>query len=113
MICASVNLHCISCIKSKKISATLGISQTQKEVLRKIKMSERHFRCLCLLFENKGIIKNKEEIITHVWQGCIVGPTSLGVLISELRVLLAILDVSIVTARGKGYVLLDKDEVEM
>lgn len=106
-ICISKGLHCISCVRAIKIADSLGGNPEKDTALHKLKMSERHFKCLCLLFENKGFVKSKNEIIEHVWHGSIVGPSSLGVLICELRAILNVLDVSIVTVRGKGYIMID------
>jgi DNA-binding winged helix-turn-helix (wHTH) protein len=109
-ICISKGLHCISCIRATKISERLGGDVEKDTALYKLKMSERHFKCLCLLFENKGVVKSKDQITKHVWNDSIVGPSSLGVLICELRALLSALDISIITVRGKGYVLVDRIE---
>lgn len=106
-MCISKGLHCISCVRAIKIADSLGGNPQKDAVLNRLKMSERHFKCLCFLFDNKGFVKSKAEITEHVWQGSIVGPSSLGVLICELRASLSILDVSIITVRGKGYIMMD------
>lgn len=109
-ICTSRGLHCISCVRSIKIIDFLGGSPQKIAVLNKLKMSERHFRCLCLFVEKKGEVIKKDTIIEHVWYGSVIGPSSLGVLIYELRAMLNVFDFSIITVRGKGYIMTDNIE---
>ncbi|USD43185.1 winged helix-turn-helix domain-containing protein [Vibrio sp. SCSIO 43135] len=67
-------------------------------------------RALCYLSQNKDIVISRDELETHIWQGITVGPSSLPVLIHELRRVLQVTSYELVTVRNKGFILRKKPQ---
>ncbi|WP_161785134.1 winged helix-turn-helix domain-containing protein [Aeromonas hydrophila] len=106
--CTKNGTLCIACPCWRLIENNLIIKHffSEKE-LENISNSERHSRCLCLFFSSLNIVLSKEQLTEHVWPGSIVGPSSLPVLIHELRVMLKESNFKLVNSRGRGYVLIN------
>ncbi|TFH89432.1 winged helix-turn-helix domain-containing protein [Vibrio ouci] len=66
--------------------------------------SQNAIRALCYLCQNKDTLVSKSDIEEFVWQGGIVGMSSLPVLIHEVRNLLKATDFEVVTIRNKGFI---------
>ena len=73
---------------------------------KKIELTKNEFRILQLLFQNKGKIVSRDEIIEKLWDDeCFVDDNTLAVNMTRLRKKLAEngLDELIVTHKGLGY----------
>ena len=97
--------HCIACPHWKRIAGSFGGSQEKDIALQTIRLSNRHSRCLCLLWQHRSKPVNKGQLTSHVWIGGCVGPSSLAVLIHELRILVSKCDLEIIAVRGTGYLI--------
>ena len=71
-----------------------------------IQLTKNEFRILQLLFQNKGKIVSRDEIIEHLWDDeCFVDDNTLAVNMTRLRKKLSEngLEELIVTHKGLGY----------
>lgn len=89
----------------------LNLSNTSLEVSgEKVELTKNEFRILQILFERKGEVVEREEIMKHLWDGnCFVDDNTLAVNMARLRRKLQEkgLESFIMTKKGIGYRLED------
>ncbi|TFH89701.1 CadC family transcriptional regulator [Vibrio ouci] len=70
----------------------------------KVGCSHNAIRGLCYLSQSVDVLVTKADLEQFIWQGGIVGMSSLPVLMHEVRYLLNGTDFELVTIRNKGFV---------
>ncbi len=96
---------CALCSRLWKIKSDLLRSGMSLKALNKISRSERHVRCLCLMYNGLHAVLPNELIAGYVWGHIHVGPTNIPVLIFEMRNYFRGSALEFINVRGKGYAL--------
>ncbi|MDC5721829.1 winged helix-turn-helix domain-containing protein [Vibrio europaeus] len=107
-------ISCAFCREVQAIEHVLGISVRSCEGKLFIVLGEKRMGCsqnavraLCYFCQKKDYLVSKSDIEAYVWQGGVVGMSSLPVLMHEVRRLIRHSRFEIVTIRNKGFVFHD------
>ncbi|MDE3898309.1 MULTISPECIES: winged helix-turn-helix domain-containing protein [Vibrio] len=104
-------ISCAFCREIRLIEQVLGIQIRSTNGKMSVVQGNRHIGCslnavraMCYFCKMQDCLVTKAEIEDYVWQGGIVGMSSLPVLMHEVRRLIAASPYEIVTLRNKGFV---------
>ncbi|OBT04677.1 hypothetical protein A9267_17155 [Shewanella sp. UCD-FRSSP16_17] len=116
--------HCINCDKSNRRvwkegfsvklnnNGSLAFSESVRLYLPEADefkvCTEKVLRLLCVLLEHAEKVISKADLESVIWRGTPVGAGSIPVLINQLRILLEDSPWIVVTARGRGYMILER-----
>ncbi|WP_421187434.1 winged helix-turn-helix domain-containing protein [Aeromonas enteropelogenes] len=103
--CSQNGMVCIGCPFFNTIKKHFYIHLEQSSKNYK-SYSERHLRCLCFMLSNLNGVLSKEELTEHIWNGYVVGPNSLPVLMHEMRYIIRGSGYEIINIRVRGYTLI-------
>ncbi|WP_421204631.1 winged helix-turn-helix domain-containing protein [Aeromonas enteropelogenes] len=105
------NRLCVSCPNFQLLKGYFQQIETPMDILSRVGNSERHAKCLCLMFTHFNSVLTKEQITKHVWGHINVSSASVPVLIFELRDMIQDSGFEVINSRGRGYALIYKRDV--
>lgn len=102
------NIHCYSCPHLNRINEALSVNVSNIEMAHSY-VQLRGIRGLCYLLEYKEDIVSREKLEKHIWDGRVVGESSLPVLMHKIRKILSHTHFKIRSVRGFGYILQEEE----